>query len=104
MMNSLARWNPLKPLTSTQKKREGAGNGQLPQFLVAAYDGGNMKPSSFESTPEFANFRSVMQKLIKVPKAELDRMVREAADASPRKNNPNAPGRKAKRRRLKRNT
>jgi hypothetical protein len=35
-----------------------------------------------------------MGKLIKVPKVELDRLVREAADASPRKDNPSAPGRK----------
>jgi hypothetical protein len=55
-----------------------------------------MKPSPFESTPEFAHFRSVMQKIIKVPKTELDHMVREAAEASPRKNNPNAAGRKSK--------
>jgi hypothetical protein len=54
-----------------------------------------MKPaSSFESTPEFRHFREVMQKIIKVPKAELDRLVREAAEASPRKGNPHAPGRK----------
>jgi hypothetical protein len=53
-----------------------------------------VKPASFESTPEFQHFREVMKKLIKVPKAELDQMVQESADASPRKNNPNAPGRK----------
>jgi hypothetical protein len=53
-----------------------------------------VKSSAFESTPEFQHFRSVMQKIIKVPKTELDRMVQEAADASPRKNNPNAAGRK----------
>jgi hypothetical protein len=61
----------------------------------------SVKPSTFDSTPEFAHFRSVMQKLIKVPKAELDRIVKEAAEASPRKNNPNAAGRKPKSRRVK---
>jgi hypothetical protein len=53
-----------------------------------------VKLASFDSTPEFAHFRSVMQKLIKVPKAELDELVKRAADESPRKNNPSAPGRK----------
>jgi hypothetical protein len=53
-----------------------------------------VKPASFESTPEFQHFREVMRKLIKVPKAEVDQMVHDAADASPRKKNPNAPGRK----------
>jgi hypothetical protein len=50
--------------------------------------------SSFESTPEFQHFRDVMQKIIKVPKTELDRLVREAAAASPRNGNPHAAGRK----------
>lgn len=53
-----------------------------------------MKPASFDSTPEFQHFREVMKKLITVPKAELDQLVQAAKDASPRKNNPNAPGRK----------
>jgi hypothetical protein len=53
-----------------------------------------VKSASFESTPEFQHFRDVMRKLIKVPKAEVDQMVRDAAEASPRKNNPTAPGRK----------
>jgi hypothetical protein len=43
-----------------------------------------------------------MQKLIKVPKAELDQLVKDAADASPRKNNPSAPGRKRAKKRMRR--
>ena len=49
---------------------------------------------SFESRPQFQHFREVMQKIITVPKTELDRLVKEAADTSPRKGNPHAPGRK----------
>ena len=41
-----------------------------------------MKPS-FDSTPEFQHFRAVMKKLIAVPKAELDEMVKAAKDQSP---------------------
>ena len=53
-----------------------------------------MKPASFDTTPAFQHFREVMRKLIAVPKAELDQMVQAAKDSSPRKGNPNAPGRK----------
>jgi hypothetical protein len=61
-----------------------------------------MKPASFSSTPEFAHFRDVMRKLIQVPKAEVDALVKEAADASPRRGNRNAPGRKRKAKRAQR--
>jgi hypothetical protein len=55
-----------------------------------------MKPSDsgFESTPEFIAFKDTMRKILAVPKAELDRRVAAAKAASPRKDNPKAPGRK----------
>jgi hypothetical protein len=49
---------------------------------------------SFDSTPAFQHFKDVMRKLIAVPKAEVDKMVLISKEASPRKNNPQAPGRK----------
>jgi hypothetical protein len=48
--------------------------------------------------PEFQRFREVMQKIITVPKVELDRLVQEAKAASSRKGNPHAPERKAAKR------
>lgn len=57
-----------------------------------------MKPASFDSTPAFRHFHAVMKKLIAVPKAELDQMVKASADLSPRKGDPNAPGRKSTKR------
>lgn len=53
-----------------------------------------MKPASFDSTPEFAHFTNVMRKLIAVPKAELDAMVKQASESSPRNGNSHTPGRK----------
>jgi hypothetical protein len=50
----------------------------------------------FEAQPEFAHFRTVMKRLLAVPKAALDRKVRRAKKRSPRAGNPNAPGRKRK--------
>ncbi len=50
--------------------------------------------SRFEATPEFAEFKESMKKLLAVPKAVLDARVRAAKEASPRKGNPEAPGRK----------
>jgi len=49
---------------------------------------------SFDSTPQFQHFKDVMRKLIAVPKAEVDELVKASREASPRKNNPAAPGRK----------
>jgi len=37
----------------------------------------------------------MMRKLVAVPKAELDELVKTAKDASPRNGNRNAPGRKS---------
>ena len=51
-------------------------------------------PTSFDSTPEFQHFKEVMRKLVAVPKAELDALVKAAKEASPRKGDPHAPGRK----------
>ena len=48
----------------------------------------------FDSTVEFQRFKNVMRKLIAVPKAELDALVQAAKEASPRKGDPHAPGRK----------
>jgi hypothetical protein len=53
-----------------------------------------MEPPSFDSTPEFAHFTEQMKKLIAVPKARVDQLVKQAQESSPRKNNPSAPGRK----------
>jgi len=53
-----------------------------------------MKPASFDSTLEFQNFKDVMRKLMAVPKAELDELVRASKEESPRNGNPHAPGRK----------
>jgi len=58
-----------------------------------------MKSAPFESTPEFAHFKSVMSKLIRVPKDELDALVQASKDSSPRKSNPDSPGRKPNKRR-----
>jgi len=57
-----------------------------------------MKPASFDSTPEFAHFKDVMRKLIAVPKAEVDELVKASKDASPRNGDKHAPGRKSVRR------
>jgi len=48
----------------------------------------------FKAQPEFAHFKTVMKRLLAVPKAALDRKVRRAKKRSPRAGNPNAPGRK----------
>jgi hypothetical protein len=51
----------------------------------------------FESTPEFAEFKESMKKLLAVPKAVLDARVKAAKETSPRVGNPKAAGRKPKR-------
>ena len=50
----------------------------------------------FKDSPEFANFEEGMRKLLTVSKSDLDAMVRNAKDSSPRMDNPNAAGRKRK--------
>lgn len=55
----------------------------------------------FESTPEFANFKEGMKKLLAVPKAVVDERVKAAKGASPRAGNPKAAGRKPKKRAAK---
>jgi hypothetical protein len=57
-----------------------------------------MKERAFDSTPEFQHFKNVMRGVLAVPKARLDELVKEAEQASPRKGNPHAPGRKSVRR------
>lgn len=62
-----------------------------------------MKEPSFDSTPEFEQFKNVMRRVITVPKERLDELVEQAKRESPRNGNPHAPGRKtAKRKRRKR--
>jgi len=56
----------------------------------------------FASTPAFRNFKDVMRRLIQVPKAEVDALVAQAKENSPRNSNPNAPGRKARKTRKRR--
>jgi hypothetical protein len=53
-----------------------------------------MTAEQFEASPEFRKFKSAMRKILKVSKSELDERVRLAKEASPRFENPNAPGRK----------
>jgi len=48
------------------------------------------EPNSFDSKPEFQHFKNVMRKLIAVPKAELDALVKAAKEASPRIGDPRA--------------
>lgn len=48
--------------------------------------------SRFEATPEFADFKEGMKKLLAVPKAVLDARVKAAKEASPRAGNPKAAG------------
>ena len=50
----------------------------------------------FEATPEFAEFKERMKKLLAVPKSVLDARVKAAKQASPRAGNPKAAGRRAK--------
>jgi hypothetical protein len=49
----------------------------------------------FEEQPEFQHFKTIMKRLLAVPKSALDRKVRRAKKRSPRVGNPNAPGRKS---------
>jgi len=64
----------------------GAREENLPPPLTA---------EEFEAQPEFAHFKTIMKRLLAVPKSALDRKVRRARKRSPRAGNPNAPGRKA---------
>jgi hypothetical protein len=56
-----------------------------------------LSPKQFSATPEFTKFKGIIRKLLKVPKAELDEMVKVSKERSPRAGNPNAPGRKSTR-------
>jgi hypothetical protein len=67
-------------------KETGAGSAHPPPFSA----------KRFESSPEFANFKAGMKKLLAVSKAEMDERVRHAKEASPRAGNPKAAGRKKK--------
>lgn len=56
-----------------------------------------LSAARFKATPEFANFKDIMRRLLKVPKSELDEKVKAAKEASPRAGNPKAAGRKPSR-------
>ena len=71
----------------TLTEATGAREESLPPPLTA---------EEFEAQPEFQHFKTVMRRLLAVPKSALDRKVRRAKKRSPRAGNPNAPGRKAK--------
>lgn len=71
-------------------KTAGAGQEESPPS--------SLTPEQFENTPEFAEFKRVMRRIVGVPKAELDQRVRESKETSPRKNNPKSPGRKRRKR------
>lgn len=60
-----------------------------------------MEPKEFESTPEFERFRKGMRHILAVPKKRLDELVQAEKESSPRKGNPNAPGRKSTKKRRK---
>jgi hypothetical protein len=53
-----------------------------------------MEPKEFENTPEFQRFKKGMRGILAVPKKRLDELVQAAKEESPRKGDPNAPGRK----------
>jgi hypothetical protein len=63
----------------------GAREGNIPPPLTA---------EEFEAQPEFQHFKTVMKRLLAVPKSALDRKVQRAKRRSPRAGNPNSPGRK----------
>jgi hypothetical protein len=53
-----------------------------------------MKAERFGATPEFEHFKNVMRGVLAVPKERMEELLKEARDESPRKGDPNAPGRK----------
>ena len=55
-----------------------------------------LSPEQFRMTPEFRRFKGIMRRLLKVPKADLDEMVKISKKRSPRAGNPDSPGRKSK--------
>jgi len=54
--------------------------------------------TAFDATPEFQQFKDVMRRVLAIPKGRLTALVREAREASPRKDNPHAPGQKKQKR------
>jgi hypothetical protein len=54
-----------------------------------------MKPASFDSNPQFQQYRDMIRTLIAVPKSEVDELVKQAKESSIRNNNPQALGRKS---------
>jgi hypothetical protein len=60
-----------------------------------------MKEPAFDLTPEFQHFKEVMRGVLAVPKTRLDALVEQAKQDSPRAGNPNAPGKKRRRGRIR---
>jgi hypothetical protein len=54
-----------------------------------------LTPEQFRGTLEFRKFNGIMRRLLKVPKMDLDNMVKISKERSPRFGNPNSPGRKS---------
>jgi len=74
-----------------------ADNGPIPLEETGAREENIPPPltaEEFEAQPEFAHFKTVMKRLLAVPKSALDRRVKRAKKRSPRAGNLNAPGRK----------
>jgi hypothetical protein len=70
-------------------KTQAAGTGEAnppPSGLTA---------EQFEALPEFRRFKTMMWRILRVPKAELDKRVQASKEASSRRGNPGAPGRKS---------
>lgn len=76
------------------KTKAAAGAGETPPES-------SLTAEQFEALPEFVEFKRVMRRILRLPKEELDRRVKASKDASPRKNNPKAPGRRARQKRRK---
>jgi hypothetical protein len=73
----------------TIKEETGTREENIPRPLTA---------EEFEAQPEFSHFKTIMKRLLAVPKTALDRKVKRAKKHSPRVGNPNAPGRKSRKR------
>lgn len=53
-----------------------------------------MKAERFEATPEFQHFKTVMKRVLAIPKERLDELVGKSKVLSSRNGDPDAPGRK----------
>ena len=55
-----------------------------------------LTPEQFRMTPKFRKFKGIMRRLLKVPKSDLDKMVKVSKNARRGSGTPNAPRRKPK--------